>query len=78
MKPTIGRIVIYHTTEQDKTMLRNTGNESNELPAIIVCVWNDTCVNLQVIADGNKNIWKTSVIEGNKEGNWSWPTREGN
>ena len=75
MKPTLGRIVIYHTTKQDREEMRlhPECNIQEHLPAIIVAVWSDTCVNLKVIYDGNINVWKTSVTLGDGEYNWSWP-----
>lgn len=79
MKPTIGRIVIYKTTEEDRKTfqaLRGNGNNVNELPAIIVNVWSDTCVNLKVIGDAPIDLWKTSMNQGDGEGNWNWPVRE--
>lgn len=79
MKPTIGRIVIYHTTEEDKEKMRLAPNcnEANHLPAIIVAVWSDTLVNLSVIYDGNYiDPWKTSINEGIGQGEWSWPKIE--
>jgi hypothetical protein len=75
MKPTLGRIVIYHTTEQDREEMRLNPecNVQKDLPAIIVGIWSDECVNLKVIYDGDINVWKTSVTEGTGEYNWSWP-----
>lgn len=79
MKPTIGRIVIYNTTEQDRKEMEN-GNEyfpkcnvQMQLPAIVVAVWSEICVNIQVLADGERLFWKTSVMNGNLEGQWQWP-----
>ena len=75
MKPTLGRTVIYHTTEQDREEMRLNPecNVQKDLPAIIVAVWSDECVNLKVICDGNMELWKTSVTLGTDEYNWSWP-----
>lgn len=50
MKPSMGRIVHFvqntHVYGADKTV---------HLPAIIVAVWGDTCVNLQVFTDGTSS-----------------------
>ena len=73
MKTTIGRIVIYKPTPAEQIEMDKTGNVQNELPAVIVAVWSDTCVNLKVFADGVSDIWKTSVILGDNEGEWNWP-----
>ena len=54
------------------------GNEvlmGQELPMIIVRVWNDTCVNGQVLLDGNDTYWATSVLQGELNGTWDWPKR---
>lgn len=73
-KPTIGRIVIYRTTEEDKINFRSTyDNVVDQLPAVIVNVWNDTLVNLKVLTDGKTDLWKTSISQGEYEGQWSWP-----
>ena len=82
MNPTIGRIVHYKTDESDKVKMKaassiNGGcNTSEVLPAVVVAVWGESCVNLRVIADGNLDIWKTSVLHGDQQGQWSWPLKE--
>jgi hypothetical protein len=74
MKATIGRIVIYKTSESDKEVMRaNHSNVQDFLPAMIVKAWSDTCVNLKVFLDGIGEIWKTSVPLGDQENNWNWP-----
>ena len=78
MKPTIGRIVIYNTTEADKAKMRAAGlngtcNVQDILPAIIVAVWSDECVNLKVITDGILDLWVTSALKGDQPMNWNWP-----
>lgn len=78
-KPTIGRIVIYNTTKDDRSQLGpfNNSNVSDKLPAIVVAVWDNECVNLKVIVDGSiPDIWKTSVCQGKKEGDWDWPLKK--
>jgi hypothetical protein len=40
------------------------------LPAIIVAVWGETCVNLKVLCDGEPNLWVTSAVFGASEGQW--------
>lgn len=78
-KPSIGRIVIYKVTQSDKDLWRegnvkcHTTNIVDELPAMIVQVWSDTCVNLKVELDGLGQMWKTSITEGDLEGQWHWP-----
>lgn len=64
-KPAIGDIVCYVLSAQDGTNLANVGHPR---PAIIVRVWNDDCVQLQVFTDGTNDradganvIWVTSV-----------------
>ena len=77
MKPTVGRVVIYKTTEEDRKWMRQSCcNIKEELPAIIVAVWSETCVNLQVLLDGDGTMWRTSVTEGLEEYNWHWPKKE--
>jgi hypothetical protein len=79
-KPKIGRIVIYKTTEQDKKNFRDGFEHANvvdELPAVIVNVWSDTCVNVKVLTDGRtQDLWKTSINQGDQAGNWNWPVIE--
>jgi len=45
-------------------------------PMIIVAVWGETCVNGQVLLDGNDTFWVTSAQLGESEGNWNWPVIE--
>lgn len=73
--PTVGRIVHYfpHSREFE-------GNDSSPLPAVIVRVWSDTCVNLKVFTDGLNDVWKTSVTKNpdgvvNVSGFWDWPAK---
>ena len=83
MKPTIGRIVIYNVTDAQKKAMedsyKNTGKPCNiqsKLPAIIVAVWSDICVNLKVITDGQDDLWVTSSSQGDGPYNWNWPVKE--
>lgn len=82
MKPTIGRVVIYTTTDADKAKMQEANtlnggcNIQDQLPAIIVAVWGEECVNLKVITDGNLELWVTSSMQGDGPGGWSWPVIE--
>lgn len=78
MKPSLGRIVIYNTTEADRQKMKDMPNcnVQEKLPAVIVAVWGDTeesAVNINVQLDGEGNLWKTSVHKGENEGNWNFP-----
>jgi hypothetical protein len=75
MKPTIGRIVHYRPTQSEVGELSRTGNKCEILPAIITNVWENS-VNLKVIADGELDLWVTSVSQGEKQGEWNWPKIE--
>jgi len=84
MKASVGRIVHYKTTEEDREVFRNqqaTGsgcNVQDVLPAIVVSVHDEegTLVNLKVIVDGElTGRWVTSISQGKEEGNWDWPER---
>lgn len=73
MKPKIGQIVEYIPTQEDENYMGNTNticNKSKLLPAVIVAVWGDTCVNLKVFLDGVGELWRTSSIQGNLPGQW--------
>jgi hypothetical protein len=77
MKPTIGRIVIYNTTEEERAIMReNSCNVQEKLPAIIVYVWSESCVNLKVFLDGVRDFWITSSLNGDGPRNWNWPVIE--
>lgn len=71
MKPTIGRIVIFHFPEHEK----NFNNGQVDAPAVITAVWSETCVNLKILSDGPFDLWKTSVSMGDGAYNWSWPVK---
>lgn len=74
MKPTVGRIVYYQLLTDSGTV--------EERPAIIVRVWSDDCVQLQVFTDGTNDgkdyvhgiTWRTSVVrdESHQPGTWDW------
>lgn len=85
MEPTIGRVVIFNTDEQFRNSLKSKGDfdgqysnhEQNKLPATIVAVWGDDCVNLKVSVDGHgPDVWVTSRMRGDNEGEWNWPERK--
>ena len=63
--PTVGRIVLYCEVD---------GIES---AAIIVRVYNATCVNLRTFPDSNESHFQTRnlVVEGVSPGCWKWPPR---
>jgi hypothetical protein len=78
VKPTVGRIVIYVWPEE-MTVLNNHAAAS---PAVIVRTWEDTSyeddeVNLKVLADGERDLWQTSVpySETKEPFTWHWPDR---
>lgn len=78
MRPTLGRIVIYNTTEEDRIVFGKFGNRQEKLPAIIVAIWSDDCVNLKVLGDGTQDLWITSVHLGTEEFSWNWPVINNN
>lgn len=74
MSPTIGRIVVYKTTEEDKNEMRErSANVADELPAVITAVWSADCVNLKVLLDGPGDLWVTSACKCDDERGWQWP-----
>jgi len=84
MIPTIGRTVIYKTTEEERAKLEELGkktacNVQDELPATIVAVWGEheeAAINLKVHIDGDiGDWWITSRTVGENEGEWHWPTK---
>jgi hypothetical protein len=74
MKPTIGRIVIYHPSKDHSDGVLQNGGAA-DVPAVIVAVWSETCVNLKVLTDAPHDAWVTSRCLGPGEGEWSWPER---
>lgn len=70
MKPSIGRIVIFHCDEQQ---IEKMNNYQPDAPAVITAVWGDECVNLKVLLDGENTLWITSATLGTGERQWSWP-----
>lgn len=76
----IGRIVHYTFNEAEISGSPMTqAGQSRTVPAIIVHVFADDCVNLRVIQDGPEvPPWKTSVSRADKPGvenTWAWPPR---
>lgn len=82
MNVSIGRTVIYKTTDAQQDAMRKASslgrscNVTDELPAIVVAVWSQSAINLKVILDGIGDIWVTSVSEGDQPGQWHWPVIE--
>ena len=79
-QPTIGRIVHYTFPTDAALGINEPAGQSRTVPAIIVQVFSDTCVNLQVFPDGDRELlWLTSRCyrEGAQpEGDyWEWPTK---
>jgi hypothetical protein len=80
MKPSIGRIV--HFVQKKPA---GYGEGVIHLPAIIVAVWGESCVNLQVFTDGTNSDaqnmspvkWITSASldasENPQPHTWHWP-----
>lgn len=73
-KPVVGRIVMFKLPAHE---VNESVNYAPVLPAVIVRVFNEEtgCCNLKLLNDGPADIWKTSAIRGDSEGQWSWPTR---
>lgn len=69
-KPSVGRVVHYKPSDSDPPR-----NNAEVLPAVIVRVWSDTCVNLRVLNDQVYDFWKTSSTLGDGAGQWTWPPR---
>jgi hypothetical protein len=69
MKPQIGTIVVYHTTKEEREVMRNYFhcNIQEQLPAIVVASWGYNTVSLKIFLDGDApDIWKTSVLHINE------------
>jgi hypothetical protein len=67
--PSIGRVVHYNVPEDE----RKNCNYASVLPAVIVRIWSNECVNLKVLNDEKEDFWRTSVVLGDQEGEWFWP-----
>lgn len=67
MKPSIGRIVLYHDN-----------SDQIEHPSVITKVWTDTCVNLTVFPDHGVPVFNSSVVQDEEMKQvygWRWPPR---
>ena len=69
MKPTIGRIV--HFVQKKPA---GYGDALVHLPAIIVAVWGDTCVNLQVFTDGTNSDADETNSDADETNRVKWVT----
>lgn len=82
-QPTVGRIIHYHLSEQDaslvnqmretQAMVGNAATAGTVLPLIVTAAHSSEGVNGQVLCDGDDSIWVTSAHEGTQPGQWSWP-----
>lgn len=70
-KPTVGRMVHFKPSQDQQN--RIDGNKSEILPATIVRVWGENCVNLKVHTDAINDLWIKSALKGDGEGQWNWP-----
>lgn len=78
--PSIGRIV--HVP-----MDPAQNNGADVAPAVITRVWNDVCINVQILADVPGNAWRSSLtyvesldgLDGDpgRLYRWTWPPRVG-
>lgn len=57
--PTVGRMVYYKATE-------------GVLPAVITGVHSETCINLQVFNNCEGVAFRSSVVNGQNNGQWDW------
>ena len=67
MKPSLGRIVLFHGVNS---------NDAIEHPAVITRVWKDEDVNLAVFLDNGSLINRSNIIQDEKmkqEIGWRWP-----
>ncbi len=62
MKPTLGRIVIYHDTTHSYPMIINQVHENGEIGGWIF---------------GEIVFYRTSIREGDGPGEWQWPLKNG-
>lgn len=68
----VGHIVHYVVSSLDPKELRANGAEI--LPAIVVKVWAEDTVNLQVFSDSfSAPMWRTSITHGFGPTQWHWP-----
>lgn len=47
--------------------------EGGQFPGIVVGLWPDGQVNLQVLLDGNDTFWAQAIRQGDGPGEWQWP-----
>ncbi len=77
-KPSVGRIVHYIPTEEERTGANF--NQQEKAPAVITAVWSDTLVNLQVLNDGDQSPTRKLSIQMKTEtltsSCWEWPARD--
>lgn len=48
----------------------NQVSPGDRVPMVVVAEWSDTCVNGQVLLDGNDSLWVTSANRGDQPGQW--------
>lgn len=76
MRPSIGRIVLVTLTAQLAKQIGGNAQEGDQAPAVVTCVFSDTCVNARIFGDGpNGSVWVTSVVRGTGPREWDWPAR---
>lgn len=79
-KPSTGQIVHFKPQAYLRDEWSKYGasiDEGQLLPAVIVRVWDNTCVNLRVLLDGDATPWVTSSMMGEGCYEWRWPSLKG-
>lgn len=87
MKPTIGRIVHYWPRKSagaDNGLPMVYAVAAEPVPAIIVRVWSDDCVNLRVFndaeprydAEAQEHVTSVTRCDQGDTWGWDWPARD--
>lgn len=81
--PALGDRVLYRLSSQDVAAINRRRHDSHGLhsgnsvargdvfPALVVRVFANACVNLQVALDGTDTFWATSRHPGPGDGHWT-------
>ena len=60
IQPTVGRVVLFHPAAADRAHL--AVNNGQPIPALICCVWSDTCINVAGFDANGAPFSRTSVL----------------
>lgn len=62
IKPTVGRVVLFHPEKGSYLAVQTTAEGNQPIPALVCCVWSDSCINIAGFDANGAPFSRTSVL----------------